>query len=535
MSTTIYNGYMIKVDTLGDLKQFLGNLTKDLRNLQNSIFCAIYAKEYTKLVDSIAMNKLEDYTDFEKNTNVKVYTNRRIKRLSNKQHNAVFISDTEPEYDLDFNIALFYTDKKVLCTVYGREEFISKFKSYSEVHDYSYWDNTDMPDNVTEEEWETREKDWNSVLTGIGIPSQCGPVFDILTFDTIKCVIPNYSDIRQYIKSRQHRALDYTAKEIKSRLMNKWIKDTGWSYEADGISAYIKEGKRLDIAIHDNAEYKQLFNKLYNSIVRKLPVINQVYFEGQQANVVNKGTLKFTGDGSALNSFRGNNSAFIKDNNELLLIDCGFDVLDRLINEKILTSDVTKITVLITHLHPDHVGSLSNLILYAHFNMKLSSQIHVIAVDNNIVQLLKFMGVTLDLYAYTNLNYVGYISDSALLLDVRSVRVRHVKDMISVGYMMKVAASGETKWIYFSGDSNNLPIKVLELLKKGSIAEIYQDTCGIDYDNNPHMSLEKLSKEVPIKYRDRVYCMHIDNTLKDIVYKIKELGFQTVNVIKHRS
>ena len=61
-----------------------------------------------------------------------------------------------------------------------------------------------------------------------------------------------------------------------------------------------------------------------------------------------------------------NNSAYTIIDNNLILIDCGYTVFN-IIKEKFIFSELNTINVLITHLHNDHAGSLSQLILYSCF------------------------------------------------------------------------------------------------------------------------------------------------------------------------
>lgn len=79
--------------------------------------------------------------------------------------------------------------------------------------------------------------------------------------------------------------------------------------------------------------------------------------------------LKFLGIGSAFNTELGNTSAFIKENNSLFLIDCGGTVFSKLQELKILEG-VKKVYIAITHSHPDHVGSLGDLIFYSYYTLK---------------------------------------------------------------------------------------------------------------------------------------------------------------------
>ena len=61
-----------------------------------------------------------------------------------------------------------------------------------------------------------------------------------------------------------------------------------------------------------------------------------------------------------------NNSAYVEIDNNLIIIDCGYTVFNK-IKETFNVKKYSEIAVIITHLHNDHAGSLSQLILYSYF------------------------------------------------------------------------------------------------------------------------------------------------------------------------
>lgn len=73
--------------------------------------------------------------------------------------------------------------------------------------------------------------------------------------------------------------------------------------------------------------------------------------------------LHFTGTGAAYYPRLGSNAAFFVKNNHLFMIDCGESTFRKMeARDEIRTCD--KITVFITHLHADHIGTLKRLCEY---------------------------------------------------------------------------------------------------------------------------------------------------------------------------
>lgn len=79
---------------------------------------------------------------------------------------------------------------------------------------------------------------------------------------------------------------------------------------------------------------------------------------------MNNSILKFIGSDSGFGN--SNNSAYIEIKNKFILIDCGFTVFNEIKNRFDFNSYET-IEVIVTHLHNDHAGSLSQFILYLWF------------------------------------------------------------------------------------------------------------------------------------------------------------------------
>jgi len=240
--------------------------------------------------------------------------------------------------------------------------------------------------------------------------------------------------------------------------------------------------------------------------------------------------LKFIGYGSAFNTELGNNSAYIKDGSTLFLIDCGSNTFDR-IRKMNLLDGVEKIYVLITHTHPDHVGSLGDLIFYSYYSMGeiMKPCLTVLAPkDVNVMITLKAMGVRGELYNFVRMDVFANIDMNGERLLISALKVNHVPELTCYGY--GISFKGDNG--YYSGDSNEIPSNVLELLKGGWYDYFYQDTCKADYEGNVHLSLRKLDELVDKSVRDRVYCMHLDESFD--INEARNLGFKTVTPIDYR-
>ncbi|UUV46766.1 ribonuclease Z [Bacillus phage vB_BanS-Thrax4] len=236
--------------------------------------------------------------------------------------------------------------------------------------------------------------------------------------------------------------------------------------------------------------------------------------------------FEFIGTGSAFNTKLGNNGAFIKQGNKFFMIDCGSATFHRIMETELLDG-VEEIYVMMTHTHPDHVGSLGDLIFYGYYSMGnvMEKNVTVLAPnDIDIESTLLSMGVKEDTY-----HLIKYADSSVNLLQdfgfyFMPVKTKHVDELNCYGYIF----SKDGVKTYYSGDANIIPETVLTLFNNGSIHRLYQDTCWLDYDGNVHLSLRKLDELIDDNkdLRSRVYCMHLDGQFDEI--EAISLGFNVV-------
>lgn len=229
--------------------------------------------------------------------------------------------------------------------------------------------------------------------------------------------------------------------------------------------------------------------------------------------------IEFIGTGSAFNTDLGNTSAYIKKDNGLLLIDCGGTVFHKLKANQVL-DNIGSLDIIITHPHPDHVGSLGDIIFYAFYMLKIIPKIYY--PDRQWLDgLLRLLGVEPHMYNFCEQRMTAI---DHLDLSLEFYTVKHFQTVPSFGFVLRDFESA----IYYSGDANEVPENILEALQEGRIDLVYQDTSGIDYEGTGHLALARLCETIAPAYRHQVVCMHLDDYVT--AEEIRALGFQVAQV-----
>jgi len=229
-------------------------------------------------------------------------------------------------------------------------------------------------------------------------------------------------------------------------------------------------------------------------------------------------TLKFLGRGSAFNTKEYNTSAFLIKNNELILIDCGENIFSKIMKLNIL-ENIKKVHLLITHFHTDHIGSIGTFISYLFYVKKIITNIYT--PDKKIIDILNLIG--------QDKNSYNYISKEDVIINninIGFIESSHTNLIKSYSIILNF----DDKYLFYSGDCNKIDNNVIKYLLNNIITEFYIDTCSIDYDGNVHFYINKLCNLIPIEYRNKVYCMHIDND--NLIQKIKNEKFNIVKTIE---
>ena len=206
--------------------------------------------------------------------------------------------------------------------------------------------------------------------------------------------------------------------------------------------------------------------------------------------------LKFIGKGSCFNVVEVNTSAYYKNNDKLLLIDCGESVFKEIVKINLLNG-VAEVDILITHFHSDHIGSLPSLLFYIEFFYRIKPTI-IYPEKEKIEQFLKLSGNHPDWFNVVTL-------DEFKKFKIDTVQQVHSDYINAYGYLINL----DDKIIYYSGDCKKINDEILNMFLNGKIDYFYQDVTR--YKNSVHMYIEDLVRIIPENKRQEINCMHFDD------------------------
>ncbi len=178
MSTKIYNGYRISVGERGmagrlrEVRESLGvTRTRLYRTLVVGAACALV--DATRLGEDPRIDGRRVSLDGSALGSAARVIDELIER-------AEASARRDPEFDLGVSLTLVWGDDGQL---YGllyceRQEFVDAFTALDGVEAWPYWDNTEGPEDVSDEEWHERGATWNRLLGG-GAPAEVGVTWSL--------------------------------------------------------------------------------------------------------------------------------------------------------------------------------------------------------------------------------------------------------------------------------------------------------------------------------------------------------------------
>lgn len=243
MSTKIYNGYKIESCSAFELKQIIDNIINKARDIGKELMIKRIAEEIINIIDELS---LDDSFELDINSKFGIDINDHIlvryKKdmflidlisfvVAEKYKKQMNSNERDLKYDFDFKISVFPLKDKILLLVFNeKNEYYKCIEETKEIKPYPYWDNTDKPDELTDEEWDTRRKEWDEVFggNGWGVPlleslsatAFCDislPIGVFINSDTIK------KEIKEFIPTFKERIQKRAKNIVLEEEMNKRV------------------------------------------------------------------------------------------------------------------------------------------------------------------------------------------------------------------------------------------------------------------------------------------------------------------------
>ena len=207
MSIKLYDGLMTRSTSLYDINAMLLALKPSLKKVAANDYRKLFAKTLVEFSYSVKYDvNITSYdivpTEWKaEEKSAMVFIALALRKAAQKTANATLLSDCW--VDLDFNVSvslLPLPDKTLMIPFSQNQRLISVLSDAEGIEKYGYWNNTDPEEEVSSKSWETRKREWNAVLPGIGIPAENGPTLRLLSYQEVvglpepEAVLPLISD-----------------------------------------------------------------------------------------------------------------------------------------------------------------------------------------------------------------------------------------------------------------------------------------------------------------------------------------------------
>ena len=220
--------------------------------------------------------------------------------------------------------------------------------------------------------------------------------------------------------------------------------------------------------------------------------------------------LQFLGDGSAFNLYDDNTAAYMTVGDALILVDCGEQICNRIIRRGLLEG-VSRVHLLITHTHSDHIGSLEGFIYYITYLTDKTLSVYY-PYPSRLDKMMYMQGLEKSYHTKP-------VPDTIEGFTVEAVKQKHMFG--AYGYFFY----SDSASFFYSGDTSVINKRAVRELREGRIDRIYHE---VSFSSSPiHTPIADLEAVFAPEERKRVYLMHFadNNCRKECLSR----GFSIVN------
>lgn len=156
MSTKIYYAYKIPQEKL---HEFIDSIRGQIFNKAEELV--------RQMMNAVTEEKLK-----EEKTKKSYYSEEKIRfNLVIELCTKLSKEKQRTGLDLTFSLNIWLYNNYAYIIPIGEYYYLNNLKYSDWVEDYSYWNNTDKPDKISEEDWDLRQNIWEDINCGTGVHS----------------------------------------------------------------------------------------------------------------------------------------------------------------------------------------------------------------------------------------------------------------------------------------------------------------------------------------------------------------------------
>lgn len=207
MDVVIKNGYILPAMSLQELHSFAQEYRRQIRALSKKLIIERLGNMCMGYIDFVSLpeNKRTFFTEMNRQlfldqdalNHSSFYS--AYSKMQEIEQRIITEKIKKPEYDYLCEVVFFPSDNYILAMLFAEQSaYVETFKRMPGVQEYFYWNNTEVPDDVTKRDWNTRKERWDIAAGYTGIPSLEG--FNVPCYIQLPFIDPN--DVHKYIKER---------------------------------------------------------------------------------------------------------------------------------------------------------------------------------------------------------------------------------------------------------------------------------------------------------------------------------------------
>lgn len=203
MSTKIYNGFKLKITDIFELHEKMNELRAEFKPMVKSKMVDFFVDIVAHSIDHNTLHPSgNSFSPYQLAFNK---FNEQQEEVRTRRFNDSFV-------DYSFALCIFPFEGNFYGMYYtNQQDFAEIWKDKPYVEDFHYQNQSDQPEEISEEEWNERERIWNGILDINDIPSLNGFEYKIVLEETYD--YPNVQEVINALPSFEKRVEEQAKNE----------------------------------------------------------------------------------------------------------------------------------------------------------------------------------------------------------------------------------------------------------------------------------------------------------------------------------